>query len=146
MNVGNKLVCLGILDFLKEKHAQLYAFFSGPALAVLAPSLAAKYQQLIQKPRDLEMIRLKAQQDMYSSMGDFAEDVRLCFANAKLFCSKYKEFKGVYDASLVIVKHFNKKYEFELKSGQKMGKGGKGKGSTRLSMPSDTSRAIASRE
>ena len=122
MDIASKLTCIMLLDYLKEKHQVLYSYFAGPALAVLAPSLQAKYQSLISRPRDLEMIRLKVNQGMYQDIQDFADDVQLCFENAKLFCSGYKEFKGVYDAAITIAKIFSKRLESEFK-----GKPGKAK-------------------
>ena len=106
-----KELCLGLLDYLKATHGQLYGYFAGPAMAVLAPSLQQMYELLIQRPRDLEMIRLKVSQGVYNDVHDFADDVLLCFNNAKLFCSKYKDFKGVYDAAVTVSKHFQKRYE-----------------------------------
>ena len=146
MNTSDTVVCQGILDFLKQKHGNLYSFFVGPAQAVLAPSLAARYQQLIEKPRDLEMISLKLQNGMYQSLSDFGDDCTLCFANAKLFCSQYKEFKGVHDAAVTINKHFTKKFDTEMKNMQKQSAKGKGGGRPSLPHGGATRKANAGRQ
>jgi len=69
--------CLGLLDFLKSKHGHLYGYFDGPAMAVLAPSMQATYQSLVPNPRDLSMIRMKVQQEIYDTVEDFGEDITL---------------------------------------------------------------------
>ena len=62
------------------------------------------YRAEIPNPRDLLSIRRELEENKYSSIMAFIEDVNLCFDNAKKFCKK--RFKAVYDAAVQLQKLF----------------------------------------
>ena len=79
-------------------------------------ALQVKYQELVSHPRDLVGIKMKLEEQIYSTMEDFRDDVVRCFDNAQLFCGAVKKFKHVGDAAKKLKDVFNKKYSAEAKS------------------------------
>jgi hypothetical protein len=120
--------CLGLLEFLKSKHSELYGIFAGSAMDTLDPTMQLAYQEVISQPRDLEMIRAKIKQGFYHTMDDFKADMHLCFDNSQLFCGMYPQFKHVVDLAKKTKDIFNKKYTTEAKAAAKKVTSGAGGG------------------
>jgi len=75
-------ICEKIYRELRNKRNNKFAYiFYEPVANLNLPD----YDQIIKKPMDLDTIRAKLDRGAYNTTDEFAEDLRLCISNCRLY-------------------------------------------------------------
>jgi hypothetical protein len=110
MKEEHRNLCLGVLETVKKTNPDDYSYFPLPAESQLGDkALERQYREKIKEPRDLGMIIKKVEDNIYTSIAAWEQDVLLCFDNAKVFS------KGRYSNVVQAAERITKAFQRELK-------------------------------
>ena len=108
-----KKECVRILNSLgggnKQNSQKMFQEWSWPFWSPIEEVIQnfPSYPDVVKQPMDLDKIKKNVNDKRYTSHREFARDVRLVFANAKLFNKNDKDTKGgVYQAAEYCEKQF----------------------------------------